>query len=267
MELTHQNTVKKKRIVVIGAGASGMMAAGRAAETGAEVILLEKTDQPGKKLLLSGKTRCNLTNTKGLDDFIAMYGPNGRFLYSAFSRFFRSELLDFLKKYGVVTKIERGGRIFPLSDESQDVVNAFRRYLKDQGVKIRNQEPAIGISHHDGQVIGVNLSIGHIPADAVVLATGGASYPGTGSTGDGYRMAAAVGHTVTSLHPALVPLVVEENALAKSLQGISLRNVRMPAFRCPADQLEPSLAPSFDTGKARFTHACLPALSRVAWEK
>ena len=267
MELTHQNTVKKRRIVVIGAGASGMMAAGRAAETGAEVILLEKTDQPGKKLLLSGKTRCNLTNTKGLDDFIAMYGPNGRFLYSAFSRFFRSELLDFLKKYGVVTKIERGGRIFPLSDESQDVVNAFRRYLKDQGVKIRNQEPAIGISHHDGQVTGVNLSIGHIPADAVVLATEG---PATRYRFDRRRVQDGCRYRPHSDFIASSPCPTRCRGERPS--QITSRHkppeCKDDGFPLPGRSDRSFLGTFILTREgARFTHACLPALSRVAWEK
>lgn len=234
-----------------------MMAAGRAAESGAHVTLLEKTNQPGKKILLSGKTRCNLSNIKDKDDFIAMYGPNGRFLHGAFSRFFRNELIEFLKQYGVETKVERGGRIFPFSDQARDVVQVLRRYLKDQGVTIRDREPALGITHSGGRVTGVALREGHIPADAVVLATGGASYPGTGSAGDGYRMAEALGHTVMPLRPALVPLVVEEIGLAKSMQGISLRNVRMTAFRCPADRIDLSVVPSFDTGRGTH-HKRLP---------
>lgn len=257
MESACKHTVKERRVVVIGAGASGMMAAGSAAEGGAYVTLLEKTNQQGKKILLSGKTRCNLSNIRDIDGFIAMYGPNGRFLYGAFSRFFRNELLDFLKQYGVETKIERGGRIFPLSDQARDVVLALGHYLKDQGVTIRNGEPALGITHSGGRVTGVKLRSGHIPADAVVLTTGGASYPGTGSAGDGYRMAASVGHTVTPLRPALVPLVVEEIGLAKSLQGISLRNVRMTAFRGQADRIDPSVVPSFDTGRGT-RHKRLP---------
>ena len=120
--------MENKTVIVIGAGASGMMAAGRAAETGASVLLLEKTDQPGKKILISGKTRCNLTNSKELDEFITMYGMNGNFLYRALNHYFRSELLEFLSRYGVETKTERGGRIFPVSDNAEDVVKAFKRY-------------------------------------------------------------------------------------------------------------------------------------------
>ena len=125
------------RVIVIGAGAGGMMAAGRAAERGAKVLLIEKTDGPGKKLLISGKGRCNLTNARELDGFISMFGPNGRFLHGVFHRWFREELLAFLGRYGVETKVERGGRIFPASDDAADVVNALRRYLADRGVDLR----------------------------------------------------------------------------------------------------------------------------------
>ena len=132
--LNHSNQIG--RVIVVGAGAGGLMAAGRAAERGAKVLLLEKTDGPGKKILISGKSRCNLTNARDLDDFISMYGPNGRFLHSAFRRFFRDDLLAFLGRYGVETKVERGGRIFPVSDDAADVVRAFRRYLKDHLVDL-----------------------------------------------------------------------------------------------------------------------------------
>jgi predicted flavoprotein YhiN len=249
MKPIHRYFAKDRRVIVIGAGASGMMAAGRAAEKGARVILLEKTGEPGQKLLLSGKTRCNVTNAKDLDAFIGMYGLNGRFLFGAFSRFFRNELLDFLNKYGVETKLERGGRIFPSSDDARDVVAAFRLYLKDQGVDIRYREPVLNIGHEDGRVTGVHTRTGFIQADAVILATGGTSYPGTGSTGDGYRIAASLGHTVTKLYPALVPLIVEEIDIAKAMQGVSLRNIRMTAFRCRTDGINPTWTPAFDTGR------------------
>ncbi len=184
-----------------------MMAAGRAAEMGAHVILLERTGKLGQKILVSGKTRCNLTNAKDLDHFISMYGQNGRFLYRAFYHFFSKDLIAFLSRYGVETKVERGGRVFPVSDRAEDVVNAFKKYL-------------IGFT-----------------------------YPATGSTGDGYRMAATLGHTIITLRPALVPLVVEEIPHAKSMQGVSLRNVRLTAFQCRADKIDPSLAPNSDIGR------------------
>ncbi|MBU2009242.1 MAG: NAD(P)/FAD-dependent oxidoreductase [Chloroflexi bacterium] len=238
-----------KPVIVVGAGAGGMMAAGRAAELGANVILLEKTTCPGSKIAISGKTRCNLTNAKELDDFIAMYGPNGRFLYSAFHCFFRDDLLAFLRRYGVETKGERGGRVFPASDDARDVVKAFRQYMADYGVQLRTDTRVTGIQVDSGGVVGVQTEEGTLPATAVVLATGGASYPETGSTGDGYRLAAALGHTITKLRPALVPLVVHEVQWAKSMQGVSLRNVRLTAYQCPAEEINPSLTLTNDRGR------------------
>jgi hypothetical protein len=226
-----------------------MMAAGRAAELGAEVLLLEKTDGPGKKILISGKTRCNLTNSKDLDEFLLMYGPNGRFLHGAFHRFFRDDLLALLKRHGVETKTERGGRIFPVSDDARNVVRALRRYVADHRVQVRTRARAAEIEIAEGRVVGVRTERGTLPASAVILATGGASYPATGSTGDGYEMAAAIGHTIVRLRPALVPLIVQEIARARSMQGVSLRNVRLTAFRCMADEIVPSLAPTADTGR------------------
>ena len=241
--------MESDRVIVVGAGAGGMMAAGRAAEMGAEVLLLEKTDGPGKKILVSGKNRCNLTNARDLDDFLSMYGPNGRFLHGAFHRFFRDDLLAFLARYGVETKVERGGRIFPVSDDAADVVKAFRRYLEDYGVQIRAGVPVTGIAVREGLVEGVRTEEGLLPARAVILATGGATWPATGSTGDGYRIAATLGHAVTKLRPALVPLVVMEVERAKSMQGVSLRNVRLTAFRGPAEEIDPALIPAKDVGR------------------
>ncbi|MDP2931113.1 MAG: NAD(P)/FAD-dependent oxidoreductase [Chloroflexota bacterium] len=238
-----------KRVIVIGAGASGMMAAGRATELGADVRLLEKTEHPGKKLLISGKTRCNLTNTKELDDFVTMFGANGCFLYGAFHQFFRDDLLAFLKRYGVATKTERGGRVFPASDDARDVVQALERYMVDHGVQLRTGIKVTEIGVDSGRVTGVQTMPEFYPCDSVILAAGGASFPGTGSTGDGYRMAAAIGHSIVKLRPALVPLAVHEVERAKSMQGVSLRNVRMTAFRCPADEIDPSLAPAHDWGR------------------
>jgi predicted flavoprotein YhiN len=240
---------KSGRVIVVGAGASGMMAAGRAAESATDVLLLEKTDGTGKKILVSGKSRCNLTNARELQDFLSMYGPNGRFLHNAFRRFFRDDLIAFLKRYGVETKVERGGRIFPVSDDASDVVAAFRRYLKGYGVKILSGVPVTGIAVRNGCVEGVRTGRKIVPAGAVILATGGASWPSTGSSGDGYRMAAALGHTVTKLRPALVPLAVEEAERAKAMQGVSLRNVRLTAFRGPADSIDPDRVPAEDIGR------------------
>jgi hypothetical protein len=239
----------KGKIIVVGGGAGGMMAAGRAAETGAHVILLEKTRRPGQKILISGKARCNLTNAKDHDEFISMYGPNGRFLYRAFHHFFREDLIAFLKRYDVETKTERGGRIFPASDKAGDVVGAFRKYLIDTGVEIITNTSVTGIQVKNSQVTGVQTEGGSYPAKAVIVATGGKTYPSTGSTGDGYTMAAALGHTIIQLRPALVPLIVEEISLAKSMQGVSLRNVRLTSFPCRADKIDPALTPNYDTGR------------------
>jgi predicted flavoprotein YhiN len=238
-----------KQVIVIGAGASGMMAAGRAAELGAEVLLLEKMKRPGKKILISGQTRCNLTNSRELADFIAMYGSNGRFLRNVFHRYFRDDLLAFLKRYGVDTKTEPDGRIFPASDDARDVVKAFKRYMADHKVQMRTGVRATGIQVERGCVTGVQTEQGIYPAAAVILATGGASYPGTGSTGDGYRMAEAVDHAITRLRPALVPLVVQEIQLARSMQGVSLLSVRLTAYQCKADEIDSSLIPTSDVGR------------------
>jgi len=229
--------MENRQIIVIGAGAGGMMAAGRAAEKGAKVLLLEKMEQPGKKILVSGKTRCNLTNAREIEDFITAYGINGRFLYSPFNQFFREELLVLLKLYGVETKTERGGRIFPVSDDARDVVRALVHYMADHRVMIRENTRVKTITVENGEVTGVQTGKDAYPAGAVILATGGASWPATGSTGDGYRMAEALGHSIVRLRPGLVPLAVKEAELAKSLQGVSLRNVRLTAYRCPSGEI------------------------------
>ncbi|MFC2022644.1 NAD(P)/FAD-dependent oxidoreductase [Chloroflexota bacterium] len=235
------------QVAVIGAGAGGMMAAGRAAELGAEVLILEKTGRPGNKILISGKTRCNLTNSREREEFIAMYGGNGRFLYRAFDHYFRDDLITFMRRYGVETKTERGGRVFPISDDAGDVVRAMEHYLTDNGVRMQTGAGVSRILAEQGRVAGVEAGARPHPAAAVILAAGGASFPGTGSTGDGYRMAEAVGHTVTRLRPALVPLVVFEKERARSMQGVSLRNVRLTAYRCPAEEID--IKPNWDCGR------------------
>ena len=245
-------------IVVIGAGAAGLLAAGRAAEYGASVLLLEKMEQPGKKILISGKTRCNLTNICGLEDFIHAYGPNGRFLYGVFHRFFREELLELLRKYGVETKSERGGRIFPASDHSEDVVAALLRFVSDNKAVIQTRTRVSAIRTQDGHVTGVQTEKGLISCDCVVLAAGGASWPATGSTGDGYRIAEALGHTIVKLRPGLVPLVVEEVDLAKSMQGVSLKNICLTAYQGRSESLDEPKAwkriIDFRQGEMMFTH-------------
>jgi predicted flavoprotein YhiN len=239
----------KKRIVVIGAGAAGMMAAGRAAETGADVLLLEKTERPGKKILISGNGRCNLSNTCDLETFILQYGPNGRFLSSVFRRFFRDDLISFLHRYDVETVVKYGNKIYPASQNAREIVRVFVSYLEDNNVTIKYNTAVNHILVETNSVIGVQTITDTYPCDAVILATGGASHPQTGSTGDGYRIAKELGHTIIRLRPGLVPLVVEETELAKSMMGSSLHNVRLTAFQQRADAIDRGLVPTSDTGR------------------
>ena len=241
--------MQSHNVIVVGAGAGGMMAAGRAAECGASVILLEKKNNPGNKIFISGKTRCNLTNSADEDEFISKYGPNGRFLYNAFHRFFRDDLLTFLERYGVETKVERGGRIFPASDDARDVIGAFERYLTEQRVQLRTGVEVDRILVNQGRVTGITTKRDTIMGDAVILATGGSSFPATGSTGDGYRMAKILGHTIVPLRPALVPLIVNDIELVKSMQGVSLRNVRLTAWQCRAEEINAAQTPTQDSGR------------------
>ena len=226
-----------------------MIAAGRAAEQGARVLLLEKMPQTGTKLRLTGQKRCNLTNIKPLDDFIRMFGHNGRFLYGAFSRFFRDDLLELLARYGVKTKTEPDGRMFPISDDARDVNKALEQYLSEHGVHIQMPAKVTGIRVEEGRVTGVYMQESAIPASAVILATGGSTYASTGSSVDGYKIAAALGHTVVPLRPALVPLTVKETDIAQRLQGISLYNIRLTAFSCSKNEVTTSMTPRQDTGR------------------
>jgi len=203
-----------------------MMAAGRAAECGAPVLLLEKTTRLGNKLRITGKGRCNLTNQTDVQDFIAHFGGNGRFLYGAFSRFFVDDLIDFFSRRGVETKVERGRRVFPISDDASCVAAALQGYIEQGDVQVRLGARVSSLVIEAGTAIGVRTGSEEIPAAAVILAAGGASYPRTGSSGDGYRIARAVGHTLVPTRPALVPLVTAES-YPKELEGLSLRNVRM----------------------------------------
>jgi predicted flavoprotein YhiN len=236
-------------VVVIGGGAAGLMAVGRAAQLGARVLLLEKTDSCGNKILVSGKTRCNLTNAAELKAFIAMYGQNGRFLHSAFSRFFRPELLAFFEQYGLATKVERGGRVFPVSDDARDVVLVFQKYLSENKVRTIFNAWVSSVSLDKNAQFVVETTSGQYLSRTVIIATGGASWPGTGSTGDGYTISAALGHNIVKLKPALVPLIVHELKLAKSMQGVSLRNVRATAFQGKAVTVDAALTPHGDYGR------------------
>jgi len=218
-----------RKVIVIGGGAAGLMAAGRAAELGAEAILLEKMPKPGIKISITGKGRCNLTSGEDIDKFIEAFGPNGRFLINAFAKFFSDDLVDFFESLGMKTVIERGKRIFPLSGNAKDVVEALVTNLDKHGVKIIAGATVKEILIHENKVIGVDTDKGVFHGDAVILATGGASYPETGSTGDGYDMARKVGHTIIPIRPALVPLVVKE-AYAKDLQGLALNHVTASVY-------------------------------------
>ncbi|MCD4687632.1 MAG: NAD(P)/FAD-dependent oxidoreductase [Anaerolineae bacterium] len=214
-------------IIVIGAGAAGLLAAGQAAYYGARVLLIEKMAQPGRKLRITGKGRCNITNSVPLDEFIPHFGPNGRFLYSAFHQFFNVDLLDFLTELGVQTVTERGGRVFPVSHDAGEVVTALAEWIRSLGVTLWTGTAVQELVIAEDRVQGVTLTNGRTHhAHAVIIATGGASYPGTGSTGDGYRLAESAGHTIVPVRPALVPLDTAGDVAAR-LEGLSLRNVNV----------------------------------------
>ena len=215
-----------KRVVVIGGGAAGLMAAVIAGREGAKVTLLEKMNYVGKKMGITGKGRCNITNACDMSDFIKNTPGNGKFLYGAYERFTNEDLLQLLHDAGLETKVERGGRVFPASDSALDVRNTFMKLMKHYGVDVHLEEPVKKILVDDGVVTGVVTDKETYHADAVVIATGGKSYPATGSTGDGYILAAQVGHKITDIRPSLVPIVTEESWV-KDLMGLSLRNVEL----------------------------------------
>ncbi|MBQ8345114.1 MAG: NAD(P)/FAD-dependent oxidoreductase [Clostridia bacterium] len=214
-----------RRIVVIGGGAAGMMAAITAAEAGASVILLERNDRMGKKLRITGKGRCNVTNDCTLEEFLRQVPTNPRFLYSALNRFSPEDTKTFFEESGVPLKVERGRRVFPVSDRAEDIVQALVRRCQRTGVKMV-RDRAVEILTEDGCACGVRGENGSYTADAVILCTGGKSYPRTGSDGNGYGMARRLGHTVTPLIPSLVPLTSRDGDCA-ALQGLSLRNVSL----------------------------------------
>lgn len=215
-----------KRVVVIGGGAAGLMAAVIAGREGAKVTILEKMNYVGKKMGITGKGRCNITNACDVSDFIKNTPGNGKFLYGAYERFTNEDLLQLLHDAGLETKVERGGRVFPASDSALDVRNTFMKLMKHYGVDVHLEEPVKKLLVDDGVVTGVVTDKETYHADAVVIATGGKSYPATGSTGDGYILAAQVGHKITDIRPSLVPIVTEESWV-KDLMGLSLRNVEL----------------------------------------
>ncbi|MBQ3497001.1 MAG: aminoacetone oxidase family FAD-binding enzyme, partial [Oscillospiraceae bacterium] len=212
-------------IVVIGGGAAGMMAAVCAAEKGARVTLLEPNERLGKKLNITGKGRCNVTNASTQDELLAHIPGNARFLYSAFSDFDGHDAMAFFEKLGVPLKVERGARVFPVSDRSFDVSGALERELKRLGVHIVRDRAEELICEGE-TLVGIKGAAAHYDARAAIVATGGVSYPATGSTGDGYRFAESVGHTVVPPRGSLVPLVCAEEDCA-AMQGLSLKNVRL----------------------------------------
>ncbi len=247
------------RVVVIGGGAAGMMAAFAAAENGQEVLLLEKNEKLGKKLFITGKGRCNVTNAADIDVLFENVCTNSKFLYSAFYQFDNKAVMDFLERSGCPLKVERGERVFPVSDHSSDVIAALQRELKKRNVEIWLNQAVQDVVAREtqgteekrvsarSQVQGVRLANGKIiPADAVVVCTGGVSYPSTGSTGDGYRFAEELGHRIVEPRPSLVPLETAE-AWCRDLMGLSLRNVSVRMVRGKRELYR-------DFGEMLFTH-------------
>ncbi len=236
-----------KNIIVIGAGASGLLAAGTAASKGARVILLEKKDRAGRKISISGKGRCNVTTAVEQDQLLKGYPGNGRFLYSAFHAFSNQDMIRFLNEHGMETRVERGNRVFPTSDHAEDVVQLLLKFALQAGAEMILSTPVERIEFQEGRVTGIKAAGRLYPADAVIICTGGMSYPGTGSTGDGYAMAKAAGHTIVEPRPGLVPLLAAE-PWVKELQGLSLKNVKARSFREDGKKINE------DFGELLFTH-------------
>lgn len=215
------------KVLIAGGGAAGMMAAVTAARNGRKVCLLEKNEKLGKKLFITGKGRCNITNAADIEDLFSAVVSNPKFLYSSFYCLTNAQVIDFFEELGVKTKVERGGRVFPESDHSSDVIHALEQEMRRLGVEIRLRSEVKEVLISDRRAAGVLLSSGKkLYGDGVVIATGGISYPSTGSTGDGYRFARTCGHKVTELSPSLVPMEVKE-WYAKELMGLSLRNIEI----------------------------------------
>ena len=240
------------KVIIIGGGPAGMMAAITAAQNNHKVLILEKMNSLGRKLLITGKGRCNITSSLPMEDFIKNVPGNGKFLYSAFKNFTNEDILTLLKKEGVEIKEERGNRIFPLSDKSIDVLSAFKRVLKRYNVNIRYDSYVKEILTENEKAVGVKLVSGEeIFSDRVILATGGKSYPATGSTGDGYKMAEKLGHNIENIRPSLVPLKVSKESLkiCKEIQGLSLKNVSIRLM-----DIENNKVIYEDFGEMLFTH-------------
>lgn len=237
------------KVIVIGAGAAGMMAAVTAADAGHGVVVLEKNDRPGKKIYITGKGRCNVTNDCPPEELLASVVSNPKFLYSAFYSFTSQDMMAFLEKEGLHLKVERGNRVFPASDKSSDVIKTLKEAMARRGVKVLYETAVKSLMFsEDGEAVcGVVTEDGKkLPSDAVVIATGGLSYTSTGSTGDGYRLAAEAGHKVTETMPSLVPLNIKEE-WCRDLQGLSLKNVRLQVKNGKKVLFE-------DFGEMLFTH-------------
>jgi len=221
--------MEKYDVIIVGAGASGLLAAGKLGESGLKVLLLEKMERAGRKLRITGKGRCNITNDAPMSDFIKKVHPNGRFLKNAFSNFFSKEMVELLNNHGVKTIVERGGRIFPASEKAVDVVDALIRITKKNHVVTKYKTRITSLVVEGNKLIGVetksitNDEIKLYYSDNVILASGGMAYPATGSSGEGYKLAKDVGHTIIPVRPALVPLETKGN-IAQMLQGLSLKN-------------------------------------------
>ncbi len=253
-----------EQLIVIGGGAAGMMAAGQAALMGVKVLLIEKKEVLGRKIAISGKGRCNLTNEHNITEFISHYPGNGRFLQGVLREFDNVKLRQFFADLGVDTKVERGGRVFPVSDDAQIVVKALEKFLLQAEVKIRTGKTVEEVLVENGQIKGIRLAGGeNLAAKAVVVCTGGASYPATGSTGDGFRFASKLGHQVITPRPALVPLRTAEEWV-KEVQGLALRNAEVSLWFAGKKQAS-------EFGEMLFTHfgvsgPIILTLSRLASE-
>ena len=239
------------KVIVIGGGPAGILAAISAAEENNEVILLEKNENLGKKLLITGKGRCNITSSLEINEFINNIPGNGRFLYSAFQNFTNNDILELLKQEGLDTKVERGNRIFPVTDKAKDVLDALIKRLKRLNVKIRTNSKVnkIILNNEENKVQAVELENGEkIKTDKIILATGGKSYPLTGSNGDGYKLAEQVGHNITKLQGSIIPLT-SNGEVCKKLQGLSLKNVKIKI-----EDSENKKVIYEDFGEMLFTH-------------
>ena len=238
------------KTIVIGGGPAGMLAGISAAENGDKVIILEKMEKTGKKLLITGKGRCNITNNGNLDEFMKNIPENSKFLFSSFNQYSNKDIVSLLNSEGVSTKVERGGRVFPVSDKSIDVLEALKRKLKKLNVETKTNFEVTKILTEAGVIKGIEgKNKEQLFADKVILATGGMSYPVTGSTGDGYKMAAELGHTVTEIKPSLVPLIStgKSKELCQEMQGLSLKNIAIK-IKCEDKEIYN------DFGEMLFTH-------------